>query len=243
MRARQPHAHDGPRPLFHARSLAALTVFILLALSLGLGMLLYPSAERRCGRTDTGEQSKEDDRRSLEDDLMISTPRSQWRQGEMPHLYQGDIMWCDKPYAGGTIGKNGCGPTCVAMICIYLTGRTDLGPLEMCAVADAGGYAPTGATEWAFMTKGARAIGLSGTEMRPTRAGVTAALNSGHPLILSMGVGDFTTVGHFIVVESIDERGMLTIHDPNSSIRSTQRWGIVEVLRQADMAWSFSKLD
>ena len=32
-----------------------------------------------------------------------STPRSEWRAGEVPHLYQTDPAWADSPYAGGTI--------------------------------------------------------------------------------------------------------------------------------------------
>ncbi len=85
--------------------------------------------------------------------LPASTQRSSWQQGSMPYLFQTDPLWAQKPYAGATVALNGCGPTCLTMVYIYLTGNTDLTPADMCARADAGGYAPTGATEWRFMTE------------------------------------------------------------------------------------------
>ena len=45
----------------------------------------------------------------------------------IPHLYQVDPVWANEPYAGGTIGENGCGPTRLAMVYVALTGRTNRG--------------------------------------------------------------------------------------------------------------------
>lgn len=78
----------------------------------------------------------------------FSTPRSQWSAGTMPHIYQIDPAWSELPYAGGTIRQNGCGPTCLTMVYIFKTGHTDMTPVDMCALSEAGNYAPTGATEW-----------------------------------------------------------------------------------------------
>lgn len=85
----------------------------------------------------------------------FSTPRSQWQADTMPHIYQIDPAWSELPYAGGTIRQNACGPTCLTMVYIYKTGHTDMTPVDMCALSEAGNYAPTGATEWSFMTSGA----------------------------------------------------------------------------------------
>lgn len=92
----------------------------------------------------------------------FSTPRSQWQAGTMPHIYQIDPAWSELPYAGGTIRENACGPTCLTMVYIFKTGRTDMTPVDMCALSEAGNYAPTGATEWSFMTRGAWQLGLNG---------------------------------------------------------------------------------
>ena len=38
--------------------------------------------------------------------LPASTPRAEWKQGTLPHLYQTDPTWADQPYAGGTVRVN-----------------------------------------------------------------------------------------------------------------------------------------
>ena len=60
-----------------------------------------------------------------------STPRSQWTKGEVPALYQTDEQWADVPYAEGTVGDSGCGPTALTMVYIALTGHTDYDPAAM----------------------------------------------------------------------------------------------------------------
>ncbi len=70
----------------------------------------------------------------------FSTPRSQWSAGTMPHIYQIDPAWSELPYAGGTIRQNGCGPTCLTMVYIFKTGRTDMTPADMCALSEAGNH-------------------------------------------------------------------------------------------------------
>lgn len=170
----------------------------------------------------------------------ISTPIEQWTAGVMPYLFQTDPAWADEPYAGGTVAENGCGPTALTMVYVYLTGDTSYTPASMSAFADENNYAPTGATEWAFMTDGAAQLGISGWQVNPNRASVTSELEAGHPVILSMRPGTFTTVGHFIVLTGIDENGQVTVHDPNSLLNSVRTWGITELLNQASMAWAFS---
>lgn len=99
--------------------------------------------------------------------IPVSTPRSQWTAGTMPHLYQTDPLWANKPYAGSNIRVAGCGPTSLSMVYTYLTGKTDLDPVAMASFAEEHNFAPTGATEWRFMTDGAAAIGLRSTPRGP----------------------------------------------------------------------------
>lgn len=173
-------------------------------------------------------------------EIPCSTPREQWQQGSMPYLFQIDPAWAQKPYAGGTVALNGCGPTCLTMIYVYVTGNTDMSPADMCALADKGNYAPTGATEWRFMVDGASELGFTGTQIQVTRDAVTKALTAGKPVACAMQPGDFTATGHFIVLSGIDDNGMVTVHDPNSSLRSAQKWDIDRVLSQAHACWAFS---
>lgn len=172
--------------------------------------------------------------------IPVSTPRSQWTAGTMPHLYQTDPLWANKPYAGSNIRIAGCGPTSLSMVYTYLTGKTDLDPVAMASFAEEHNFAPTGATEWCFMTDGAAAIGLRSTPVAPSRASIASALDAGMPIICCLTPGDFTTVGHFLVIKGMDSRGMVEIHDPNSPYNSAKRWPISQVLPQIEALWAFS---
>ena len=171
--------------------------------------------------------------------LAVSTPISQWKHGSMPHIYQIDPAWSESPYAGGTVRENGCGPTCLTMVYVFKTGKTDMTPASMCALADAGGYAPTGATEWSFMTRGAAKLGLSARSVGTTRAELARTLRAGNVVIASVRPGTFTNVGHYIVLYGIDDAANITVYDPNSQMRSARKWGIVEVLDQINAAWAY----
>ena len=219
---------------------------LVAVLVIGIGSLAWSALFPAVPATETETQAPlvDDENNILLDydisESPVSTARAAWAQGTMPHLYQRDIAWADAPYAGGTVAANACGPTCMTMVYIYLTGSTAYDPASMSAFADANNYAPTGATEWRFMTEGAAQLGIKGWMVNPTRAAITAELEAGHPVILSVRPGDFTTVGHFIVLAGIDERGMVTVHDPNSVMNSITKWGIATLCNQAAMAWAFS---
>ena len=96
---------------------------------------------------------------------IASTPKSEWKRGRTPALYQTDAQWADTHYARDTLAQSGCGPTCLSMVYINLTGRTEMDPPKMCAYAENGGYVDAGATSWEFMTKGARGLGLNAEEL------------------------------------------------------------------------------
>ncbi len=167
-----------------------------------------------------------------------STPVAEWRAGELPELYQIDPAWADEPYAGGTVGENGCGPTCLAMAYVALTGRTDMDPATMAAFSEREGYTVDGMTAWALMTEGAHALGLTSEELPANAASIRAALEAGQVIIASVRPGDFTTTGHFIVLAGIAANGELEIRDPNSAERTHETWGIERVLGQCANLWA-----
>lgn len=169
-----------------------------------------------------------------------STPRAEWKAGEVPFLYQTDPQWSSHPYAGGTVEKNGCGPTCLSMAYVALTGRDDLDPAAMADFSERGGYTSDGMTAWALMTDGAAELGLSSEELSASAAAVREALLAGKPVICSVGPGDFTTTGHFIVLAGVAEDGGVIVHDPNSAERSARTWDLERVLGQCLNLWAFS---
>ena len=169
-----------------------------------------------------------------------STPRAEWRRGEVPFLYQTDPQWAGHPYAGGTVEKNGCGPTCLSMVYVSLTGRDDLAPSAMADFSEHGGYTTDGMTTWALMTDGAAELGLVSEELPASASAVRDALLAGRPVICSVGPGDFTTTGHFVVLSGLTEDGEVVVHDPNSAERSARPWDLERVLGQCLNLWAFS---
>ena len=169
-----------------------------------------------------------------------STPVAEWHAGEVPELYQIDPVWADEPYAGGTVGVNGCGPTCLTMAYVALTGRTDMDPAAIAAFSERGGYTVDGMTAWALMTEGAHTLGLTSEELPANAASIRAALEAGQVIIASVRPGDFTTTGHFIVLAGIAANGELEIRDPNSAERTHETWSIDRVLGQCANLWALS---
>lgn len=177
---------------------------------------------------------------SLPKDPAISTPVSEWKKGSVPALYQIDPTWKLDPYAGGTIEENGCGPTCLSMVYIALTGKTDYDPVRMSAFSEQNGFVDGGATSWSFMSSGANMLGLGSEELPAQIDAVKQVLDQGFPIICIMGPGDFTTTGHFIVLMGIDENGQILIRDPNSPDNTARSWDIETILGQCRNLWALS---
>lgn len=169
-----------------------------------------------------------------------STPRHLWTRGAMPYLYQTDPEWESKSYAEGTVGTHGCGPTCLSMVYAELTGKRDMDPAAMADFSTQNGYIDLGVTSWLLMSQGAPQLGLAAQEVTPSADVVRARLRAGNPIICSVGPGDFTQEGHFIVLCGVDEEGRLLIRDPNSVERSQQAWDAERVLSQCRNLWAFS---
>ncbi|MEG0374562.1 MAG: C39 family peptidase [Raoultibacter sp.] len=169
-----------------------------------------------------------------------STPKNEWRQGLVPILFQTDPLWASVRYAENNFGESGCGPTCMAMVYVALTGNTDKDPAAMAAFATENGYASADGTSWSFMTDGAATLGLVAEELPADESLIRRSIVAGKPVICSMGPGDFTSVGHFIVLTDIDQNGNLVVNDPNSPERSAKTWSFETVLAQSRNIWSYS---
>ena len=215
-----------------SRSLPQLAVVLALLIALG-GACWYAvstltglvDGARASGSLSTGPQS---------------TPKSAWKAGEVPALYQRDPAWADGTYAEDDFGTTGCGPTCMAMAYVALTGRTDMTPADMGAFSERLGCATPDGTAWTFMTEGAAELGLVAEEVPADEQSVRRALLSGSPVICSVGPGDFTSTGHFIVLAGIDEQGRLLVRDPNSPERTGKAWDFATVLGQCRAIWAYT---
>lgn len=169
-----------------------------------------------------------------------STPKSEWKKGEMPYIYQTDPEWSNVEYANDYIETSGCGPTCASMVYTYLTGKKNKTPVEMAELSKRGQYIDQGLTSWTFISEGLERVGIKAEELSADQNVVRSQLSMGHPVICSVKKGDFTTDGHFIVLCGINNDGSIEIRDPNSYERSHQGWSLKRIIKQCSNIWACS---
>jgi hypothetical protein len=160
--------------------------------------------------------------------------------GEVPLFLQWDTRWGYVTYGSDLLAITGCGPTCMSMVYTYLTGDISRSPKDMAEFSESMGYyVPGSGTDWAFMTDGAAQLGLSSRALSLSEDIMISELQAGHPIICSMGPGDFTDSGHFIVIRGY-ENGAFLVNDPFSVIRSEQTWTYDTLAPQILNLWAFS---
>ncbi len=162
------------------------------------------------------------------------------KEQKYPLLLQWDTRWGYAPYGESVVGLSGCGPTCLSMVLVALKGDTAQTPEKIAEFSEENGYYVQGSgTAWALMTDGAAQLGLSARELPFSESTMKATLDLGQPIICSMGAGDFTTQGHFILIRGYDEEGFL-VNDPNCIARSSRAWSFEKLQGQVKNLWAYS---
>lgn len=157
----------------------------------------------------------------------------------VPLLMQWDQRWGYQQYAGDVFGLTGCGPTCLSMVAMYLTGDTSMTPGWMGQFAEDSGYASDGnGSAWALISEGGQQLGLDVTEIPLDEQRVIDNLEVGNPIVVIMGPGDFTTSGHFIVFTGYED-GKIKVNDPNSRKNSEKLWEFSDIQDQIRNLWAF----
>lgn len=157
-----------------------------------------------------------------------------------PLLMQWDSRWGYYPYGESNIGIAGCGPTCVSMVILALTGNRDATPDKLADYSmKHGHYVPGSGTAWSFMTKAPAAYGVTADTLGLDEAAMKRRLDQGNLLICAMRPGSFTTTGHFIVICGYDKDGF-QVNDPNSRERSGSSWPYSKIQNQIKNIWVFS---
>lgn len=160
--------------------------------------------------------------------------------GEIPYLLQYDYRWCYHAYGSSVMGFTACGPTCLSMAAIGLTGNTDYTPAYIADRAEASGHYVDGAgTAWSLFSEGAAEFGLRGEMISAGRRELAERLDRGEIIIASMLPGDFTTSGHFIVIYGHNFFGF-KVYDPNSIERSERTWTYDSLAPQIAQLWSLT---
>jgi hypothetical protein len=159
--------------------------------------------------------------------------------GDIPLFLQWDERWGYAKYGNNIIALAGCGPTCLSMVIVGLTGNTSANPREVAQFSETNGYCTEdNNTDWGLMTTGALAYGLEAKELPLWESSIVQEIQSGHPVICCMWPGDFTATGHFIVIYGYDD-GYFLVHDPNSMERSGKKWTYSTLESQIRNIWSY----
>ncbi len=163
------------------------------------------------------------------------------KEGEIPLFLQWDERWGYESYGDDYLAVTGCGPTCLSMVYVGLTGDTGYSPYEMAKLAEKKGYYVEGAgSSWEMMTELGEKLGLDVKEPIFDEEHILKALQNGHPIICIMRKGDFTDGGHFIVLTGVAENGEIMVNDPNSIINSEKTWDLEKLMKQMRNLWEYS---
>mgnify|MGYP001065638788 CR=1 FL=1 len=160
------------------------------------------------------------------------------QSGSVPLLMQWDKRWGYDAYGSNMIGLAGCGPVCLTMAYLHFTGDAAMTPREMAAFAyDNGYYTEDAGTKWSLWTEGVGKLGLVGEELPLDENRMKQALDDGKVIVCSMGPGDFTTEGHFILIRGYDWNGFY-VNDPNRRSNSEKQWEFDTLRSQIRNLWS-----
>ena len=162
-------------------------------------------------------------------------------KGGIPELLQWDERWGYAPYGTGIVATSGCGPTCMAMVAAGLNQDASITPAKVAAYGTEHGYVDEeNNTYWRFMDEAGANWNLNSVGGLLSEEQVSAELAQGHPIICSMGPGDFTQIGHFIVLTGY-ENGNVKVNDPFSIKNTNTTWVFANIKDQIKAMWTFSK--
>lgn len=159
----------------------------------------------------------------------------------VPLFLQWDTRWGYHKFKNGVVGPDGCGAACIAMTAVYLTGDASLTPDAISDyIADNGCFIGGSGLSWSFFDKDIKHYGISTKSVSNNENKMKDALDKGNPIIVSVGPGDFTRKGHFIVLTGYNDNGFI-INDPYSLVNSQKQWTYERLKSQIRSMWEIYK--
>lgn len=176
-------------------------------------------------------------------DAPAETIGDDFEKGEIPSLLQWDQRWGYAAYGTGFVATCGCGPTCMAMVVSGLKEDPSVTPAVLAKYSEQEGYIDeNNNTYWTLMESGGQHWGISSSPGSTDEDSVAAALEKGHPIICSVGPGDFTEKGHFIVLTKYKD-GKVKVNDPFSTKNSKKTWEYAKIKDQIKALWIYENAD
>ena len=161
------------------------------------------------------------------------------KKGEIPQYLQWDERWGHASYGTGFIASCGCGPTAMSMVIAGLTGDATVTPVKVARYSEKNGYIDeNNNTYWELMSKGGEHWGVKSFFGDTSEDFIAKELKAGHPIICSVGPGDFTKKGHFIVLTKY-KNGKVKVNDPFSQKNSDKLWKYSKIKDQIKSLWVY----
>lgn len=158
----------------------------------------------------------------------------------VPLFLQFDERWGYTEYGSSVCGVAGCGPTSLSMVAYYLTGDTKYTPAYMMEFSTKDGHVgQNGGTQWTLFSKGAKNLGFKVEELPLSETTLVKRLQKGIPVVLSVGPGDFTQNGHYIVLVGYKD-GKIKVNDPFSKANSEKEYTYAQLEPQIRNLWAIS---
>ncbi len=176
------------------------------------------------------------------DDPVATTIGDDYKEGQVPKLYQWDERWGYQKYGTSFVAASGCGPTCLSMVLSAIKKDPSITPATVASLSEQLGEVDSdNNTMWLLLSDAATTWGVSSEEGLLGEDQVNETLNSGKFIICSVGPGDFTKIGHFIVLVSYKD-GQVEVRDPFNTEHTERTWTYADIASQIVEMWTFSGL-
>ncbi len=176
------------------------------------------------------------------DNPVATTIGDDYKEGQVPKLYQWDERWGYQKYGSSFVAASGCGPTCLSMVISTIKKNPTITPAAVASLSEQLGEVDAdNNTMWVLLTDAANTWGVYSEEGLLEEEQVKDTLNSGKYIICSVGPGDFTKIGHFIVLVSYKD-GQVEVRDPFNSEHTERTWTYADIASQIVEMWTFAAL-
>ena len=104
---------------------------------------------------------------------------------------------------------------------------------------NAGFWVPGSGTSWSLVTNAFPNHPIRVSQINPDEGSIRAELQASHPVLINVGIGKFSAVGHFMVLAGLADDGTFILNDPNNLENCSKTWTWSELGSEVVAAWSY----